>query len=132
MLVTFLLHKSEIFLIFVLRCFNVNGHRAVLFRGSFLKGIGNRMDSYREHRIFQEESPKFDLRICTRVIATSSGGENPLSALQLYCPKSALFSSFTLTVLVLLVSCFSCEPSGLVNVIFGTGTPSVSHVNVIV
>ena len=74
----------------------------------------------------------YHLLICTRLIATSFGEENPLSALHLYCPKSALLSSFILTELMLLVSCFSCEPSGLVHVILGTGTPSASHVSVMV
>ena len=70
---------------------------------------------------------KDNLLICTRLIIKTSDGENPLAALHLYCPKCALFFSSTLTVLVLLVSCFSGKSPGLVHVIFGTGTPSATH-----
>ena len=70
---------------------------------------------------------KDNLLICTRLIIKTSDGRNPLSALHLYSPKSASLFSSTLTVLVLLVSCFRCEPSGLVHVIVRTGTPSATH-----
>ena len=70
---------------------------------------------------------KDNLLICRRLMIKTSAGAILLTALHLYCPKSASLFSSTLTLLVLLVSCFSCEPPGLVHVITGTGTPSATH-----
>ena len=67
------------------------------------------------------------LLAAARLIVKTSGRSNPLSALHLYWPKSALLFSSTLTLLVLRDSCFIWEPSGLIHVIFGRGTPSVTH-----